>query len=96
LSLDEDLLDGISNSEILDIVAEETPGIGRLKRLYKYVKRALASEYIREIRQLKKREDALISAMRDQNTVITLLRREIRELEVKLENRGGDKRRPPG
>jgi hypothetical protein len=95
-SLDEGLLDDISDSEIWDIVTEETPGIGRLKRLYRYVKRALAREYIREIKQLKKKEDTLISAMRDQTTIIALQRRQIRELESKLEKSGGDKKRPPG
>ena len=87
------LLEEIPDSEIWDIVTEETPGFGRLKRLYRYVKRNLAREYITEIRKLKRREDALIATLRDQTTVIHLLRQHIKELENQL---GGETQPPPG
>lgn len=87
----DDLLD-IADSEIWDIVTEETPGIGRLKRLYRYVKRNLAREYITEIRKLKQREEALIATLRDQTMVILLLRQHIKELENSL---GGETQPPP-
>jgi hypothetical protein len=83
-SIPDDLAGEIADSELWDVIAEETPGIGRLRRLYRYVKRSLSREYINEIRNLKKREDALINTLRAQTEVITSMRQYIKQLEDRL------------
>ena len=71
--------------DFIEILGDEVPGIGTLRKAYRLLKKKLSKEYREEIRRLRKTQDGLIATTSEQTKIIALLRRRNEELERELE-----------
>jgi len=70
--------------ELIEFAGDELPGLGTIKRLYRFVKKKLSREYREEIARLRKKEKILIRTIDDLSNSVRPLRNYIQALEARV------------
>lgn len=75
--------------DLTELIGDEIPVLGTVRRVYRFVRKKLSKEYIEKIRRLRQKEKILIKTIDQQNQNILDLRNYISGLEARLKELEG-------